>query len=315
MSRVWQLWRVLWFRPVSARGIAVLRIGLGLVLLDQLVALWPALERLVGPNGMVSVDAARHQLPVGRWTPLDAIQDPMLLHGLMALAVLAAVAFVLGWKSRFAGLFCVVFQAWLYQRNPFFMNGGDRVLRLGILYLCAVPCGATWSLDAWLKARKSPLTGPASPLVPATATWLIRLQLCVIYAWSGAQKAATEVWQQGDALYYALSSGNYARFPHWVDSYLAEAWVQGFLRLSSWGTLGWECSFALLVLWPRTRRVALVCGLLFHLGIFVTMSVGTFSTATPLLLLAWLDPAWADRIGSRNRDKCGPRTRAVGASR
>lgn len=299
MRRAWALWRSAWFRPVSARGVAVLRIGLGLVLLDQLLALWPDLPGLVGPDALVSVEAARSQLSVGRWTLLDSLSDPAALDAWMAAAVTAAVLFTVGLGARTAGLCSVVFQAWLYQRDPFFMNGGDRVLRFGVLYLCLVPCAATWSVDAWLRGRWRPLDGPASALVPATATSLIRLQLMAVYTWSGIQKAGTELWQQGDALYYALSSGNYARAPHLMEGLLGSSTFQGVLQISSWAALAWECSFALLVLWPRTRRWALFAGAIFHAGIFLSMSVGTFSTATPLLLLAWLHPEWVERLRER----------------
>lgn len=302
MSRAWAAWRSLWFRPVSARGVAVLRIGVGLLLIDQLLALWPSLARLVGPDGLVTVDAAAQQMPAGRWTPLDHVVDEASLHAWMAAAVLAAVLFTLGLGSRAAGVFSVCFQAWLYQRDPWFMNGGDRVLRLAILYLCTVPCGAAWSVEAWLRQRLWPTDGPVSPLVPATATTLIRVQLMAVYSWSGLQKAGTAAWQQGDALYYALSSANYARYPHWLDGPLGSPTVQVLLSLSSWTVLVWEAGFAALVLWPRTRRLALVVGLAFHVGIFATMSVGIFSTVTPMLLLAWLDPGWVDRWLARRRE-------------
>ncbi len=295
MTGLWQSWSRAWFHPVSARGVAALRIGLGLLLCDQLLALWPHLAGLVGPDALVSVETARAQIPVGRWTPLDGFETLGATQALVGSAIVAGVLFTLGLGARVAGLYSVVVQAWLYQRDPFFMNGGDRVLRLGVLYLCTVPCGAAWSAEAWLRHRWRPLAGPTSPLVPATATVLIRLQLLVLYTWSGIQKASTALWQQGDALYYALSSGNYARALHLWDDALAVPLVQGLLRLSTWSVLTWECGFALLVLWPRTRRLALVAGVGFHLGIFLTMSVGTFSTATPLLLLAWLHPAWVER--------------------
>ncbi len=298
MRWAWSHWRGLWFRPVSARGIAVLRIALGLVLLDQLLALWPDLAGLVGPDALVTVDAARSQIRVGRWTPFDTVGDPAVLHRWMAAAVLAALCFTAGLGARVAGVFSVVFQAWLYQRDPYFMNGGDRVLRLGILYLCTVPCGAAWSVEAWLRQRlRGTPEGPASPLVPATATVLIRLQLMAVYTWSGIQKAGTAAWKEGDALYYALSSGNYARAPHLFDSALASPAVQAVLSASTWVVLAWECGFALLVLWPRTRHWALGIGVAFHASIFLTMTVGVFSTATPLLLLAWLHPAWVERLG------------------
>ena len=102
MRAAWAAWRATWFHPVSARGVAVLRVALGLLLFDQLLALWPELPGLVGPDAMVSVEAARSQLPRGRWTPFDDLEQLQTLHAWTAAAVAAAVLFTVGLGARAA---------------------------------------------------------------------------------------------------------------------------------------------------------------------------------------------------------------------
>ena len=41
-------WNRFWFQPVSARGVAILRVGLGLMLLVNLLELWPLADILLG---------------------------------------------------------------------------------------------------------------------------------------------------------------------------------------------------------------------------------------------------------------------------
>jgi len=47
-------------------------------------------------------------------------------------------------------------------------------------------------------------------------------------------------------------------------------------QIMTWFVLGWELSFPLLMTWKWTRRVGLVFGVLFHLGIFVLMEISVF---------------------------------------
>ena len=44
----------------------------------------------------------------------------------------------------------------------------------------------------------------------------------------------------------------------------------------SWFTVWWEALFPLLVLWRPTRKWALFYGILFHIGIWVTIAIGWF---------------------------------------
>ncbi len=164
------------------------------------------------------------------------------------------------------------------------------MLRLSVLALCLVNSGAALSVDAWLAARRRGTA--ASALVPITAHRLIQLQLMILYLFTGIAKLGGSTWHSGSALYYALSSRTFQRFPHLLEPVLSSWPGQLLLSASTWVTLVWELAFAVMVLWRPTRRWALIIGLVVHAGIAATMMVGSFSFATTWCYLAFLPPSW-----------------------
>ena len=69
-------------------------------------------------------------------------------------------------------------------------------------------------------------------------------------------------------------------------------------------TLLWELLFVPLVMWRRSRPIALAVGVVLHLGIFLTMSVGMFGPASVWGYQAFWWDRWPWRRGS-NPDVSG----------
>lgn len=290
---LWRAWSWFWFRPVSASGAGIMRILMGVMLVMTTIDLFPELELLVGPDGVHSASAAAKGVRMGRWTWFDQVDSMQAVTAIHCATLVVNLLFLLGFKSRTMGILSVMAHAALYQRNGWFMNGGDRLVREFTLYLSLVPCGAAYSVDAWLKRRRE--AWPSSPLIPIVAHRLIQLQLCVMYAASGWDKYVTGSWKSGHALYFALSSENYQRSSELVHPLVATEWGQGFLQVGTAITLYWELGFALLVLWRPTRWVALIMGVLIHAGIHVTMLVAFFSAASVWGYLSFLPYDWVER--------------------
>lgn len=293
-------WNRFWFLPVPASSIGLLRLVLGLLLVTDHLLLLPQLDLLFGADGPVPVAAAAGELPWPRWTWMDLVEDPLTLRLVWAAGLAVYVLFAAGFKGRLFALLALAVQVSLYQRDPFYQHGGDRVFRLATLYLCTVPCAASLSLDAWWRARKAGVQGLAARLlppvtVPVIAHRLVQLQLAVIYVHSGYVKAQGRSWEDGTALYYAMSNGQYARAPWLVEPLLQSDLFVLFSRVATWVTLGWEAGFLLLIAWKPTRLLAIVIGLFVHGGIFFNLSVGSFSTVMLALYITLLDPQKLDR--------------------
>lgn len=290
MRRLLDLWNRVWFAPVDARALGVMRVTLGLLLLVFHISLWPELTRFFGDTGVLDPRALREGWTPWRWSHLDGL-DPTGLHLAHGAGLLVILAFTLGIGGRFTAWLTFALLVATWHRDPFLQNGGDRLLRIWTLSLALSPLTRAVSVDAWWARRQG---RPLPTTVPAVSTRLVQLQLMVMYGYTAIAKMSGSTWVNGNAIYYALSDLGYSRAPALADAALAIPAVRLAARVATWATLGWELAFVPLVLWRRTRWIALGIGLLVHGGIWLSMSVGIFSWAAMWGYLAWIDP---DKLG------------------
>lgn len=154
------------------------------------------------------------------------------------------------------------------------------------LLLCFLPANRAFSLDARLG-----LAAP-SQTVPAWTLWLLRAQVGLVYFWGGVAKLN----------------------PDWLRAMPMLDWMEarrGFWLVGpalAWDPTAWFMSYAGLLLdlllfpalvWRRTRLVALLAAIAFHLTNAIVFSIGIF----PYLMIAWtllfLDPSWPRRAFRR----------------
>ena len=172
-------------------------------------------------------------------------------------------------------------------------NAGDTIRGITLFYLMLCPSGAAWSVDRIIQRRRLGTTFPA--YVWPWGLRLLFIQLVLIYFMNGLYKVTGTNWLAGDSLYYVLCDLTLTRFSF---AQLPIPFV--VTQVSTWLVLAWELSFPLLVLFRRTRWLALAIGVAFHLGIFATMELGGFVPYVLCLylpLLPW--ERWAD--GGRPR--------------
>jgi hypothetical protein len=299
LARLWAAWDRWWFVPVDARVLAAMRISLGVMLTVSWVLLWPELELLYGDEGLVD-----HRVVTRSWTDwrishLDNLSGPGL-HAAHALGLVALLSFTAGFGTRVANVLVAAALVGLYHRDPWIQNGGDRLLRMWALYMCLTPSGAVWSVDAWIRDRRG---APAVTTVPMFGLRLVQLQVCWMYLDTGVEKLTGSGWTDGSAISWALGDGTFNRAPWLIDPLLYTTVGQAAAYVVTLLTLVWELLFVPLVLWRRTRAVGLVVGIVLHLGIFLTMSVGMFGPASVWGYQAF----WWDRWPWRGRASAGGR--------
>jgi hypothetical protein len=170
----------------------------------------------------------------------------------------------------------------------------------------------TFRRKRFLRAGKSPEEAAAlrsEPVcIPAWPVRLMQIQLVILYLCTGLAKLGEQFlrglfslcnewvagrfanglaefaqgvchedsqWLNGEAVYQVLNDISLTRWP-WC------AWPLPLLvcRLLSWSTLLFEIGFPLFVLFRRVRPWLLLCGVLFHTGIWFHTEVGYFSPVT-----------------------------------
>jgi hypothetical protein len=297
----WPLGRWAWLtRPVRAERLAALRIGLSLVLLvDVLTTYLPHAHDFFGRDSLGSpglFPVFPHGKPLPgtwhladwfgwwldqtncNWSVLQGVEDPGLIGAAMVVWALATAGLLVGAATRLNAVVVWLLSTSFASLNTNIDNGGDVVRGIVLFYLMLCPCGAAWSVDAWLWRRRHPNLGPV--FVYPWALRLLFVQMIFIYWCNGVEKFAGVDWREGNSLYYVLSDLTLAR---WSYAQVQVPW--GLTRGLSWIVLTWELLFPLFMVWRWSRIVALWMGALFHLGIWVNLELGFFG---PYMLCLYL---------------------------
>jgi Vitamin K-dependent gamma-carboxylase len=212
-----------------------------------------------------------------------------LAYAIVILGIIIAFLMIIGWQSRLAT--CTTWLVWvsLWNRNPLLLDGDDAVLKIMCFYLMLSPCGNNWSVDAYL--HKMP---------QHTAVWPLRLmqfQIALIYFVSGWVKFHSPEWLDGMIMQYVLIHPQYSRWHGWaiIDKPMVVGLLTGLAGFIRW----WELLFPLLLLNTNTRKLSILIGILFHVGLLLTMNLRWFAVIMLVLYLALI----ANSIFLRFEDK------------
>jgi hypothetical protein len=153
---------------------AIVRIGFSLVWVLFLLREWPHRAELYGPDGSWSFDLAKrliagnHAFTVLMWSDRRAWFE--LVY---AVAIVAGLMLLLGWRTRTASLLFMVGVLSLQNRSIFVGDGGDNVIHLMAIYLVFTRCGQVWSLDRRRALREAAAgkQGGADPV--GIALWAV----------------------------------------------------------------------------------------------------------------------------------------------
>lgn len=252
------------FAEGDASAAAAIRIAFGALVLFTLWDLYPVLDLLLGHTGYFGTLDQRPSL--GITNLLYYYDSSLALRIWFCVAICAAAFTLLGLYTRVAvpvSLFCLLLA---HDRNPFMLFGADIVLfNLGF-WLLFLRSDRAWSADAWVRQQVGHRNPRMIPLWPVKA---IQIQVALIYLRTALAKVGTEPWQDGSAVYYALTVLGNDLFPEIMQWKL-------FLSVLTYATLGIEFLFAFLVFWKPTRWFAILSAVMLHVGIDLLMSIRLF---------------------------------------
>jgi hypothetical protein len=281
------LWERFWFRTIPPQIYAVLRIALGLVGTGTLLGLSDITTHW-DPAGLVPTGGAS---AIKAWV---LARDAGMVAGvaLWAGCLVAFVAMTAGIRTAFTVPMAFVSLILQLRWNPQPLSGAHQAMQGFLFCLMWANSGSVWSVDAWLARRRSAASPAAAPVSIAPLR-LIRYQVALVYLASGLWKLYNPFWRDGSAVYYVLQNNVFRRFP-------AVPGVEAFAPVATYTTLFWEVAFAPLLLYRRTRVIALTVGVLIHLGMFALLEIGPFHLVMLASYLAFLDPGTVARHGARS---------------
>lgn len=249
-------------REVHAAPLALFRILFGALMLWSLIRFaskgWIR-ELYIEPKLFFSYYGFGWVQPIGEATGL-----------IFVIAGLAALGILLGYRTKWSiGLFFLSF-TWIelmdkttYLNHYYFVS----VLSFLMLFL---PMGAYASLDAWRDPNRR------AEFVPAWTIWSIQLLLGIVYFYAGLAKLNSDWLLQAMPLGIWLTSSY--DFPL-LGELFQERWVH---YLFSWSGALYDLSIPFLLLWHRTRLVAFVLVVFFHLMTRMLFPIGMF----PYIMIA-----------------------------
>ncbi|MGW6129346.1 HTTM domain-containing protein [Cellulomonas sp. NPDC055163] len=273
--------------PHALTGVAVARVLVGTAALGSLLVNLPVRHYVWGTGARWA----------RTWPDDDAWGWPVTVLGpdlpragfdvLYAAALLAAAAFLLGWRTRWSGVALLVLGSAVLRLDPLAADAGDDVARITLVYLCLARSGARWSLDA-RRARRREVRGHdaagtegvpdgwVGTLVHNLAVALLVFQACLIYLVAGLTKLVGSTWLGGTAVAYALGDHRYAPWPALNELVVS---LPGVVVAASVGSVALQVLFPVLLLWRPTRALVLAAAVSMHVGIAVLLGLPFFSLA------------------------------------
>lgn len=155
------------------------------------------------------------------------------------------------------------------------------------LLFCFLPANASYALDNKLWRRQ------ARAHIPAYLLWLLRAQVGLVYFNAGLAKLSTDWLIHAQPLNIWLN----ARTDTPIIGPLLAYWPTALAM--SWAGFLFDTTIAAFLLWPKSRHLAYLALITFHLLTGQLFNIGLF----PLIMIAcapiFFDPGWPRRLRSK----------------
>jgi Vitamin K-dependent gamma-carboxylase len=271
------------------RSLAALRIVLAVLVLADLAGRVTDISAHYTDEGVLPRSVLLEDV-LSQWSFSLSLMngEPFFQALLFGVAVLAALALLVGYHTRLATIVLWVVLLSIQLRNPLILNNGDRLLRMLLFWGMFLPLGAHWSVDRALKVARSEL----SMRFLSLATVGLLMQIAFVYWFTALEKSGRDWRVDGTALYYALSNDQWAT-P--IGSYLLYHLPPLLLEVLTFATITLEAFGAFLLFCPvltgPVRTGAILAFMSLQLGIWFMMDIGLFSLVSAFCMVCFL-PSW-----------------------
>ena len=275
-------------KPEDERIYATVRMGFALVVLLNLLFMWPDRQVFLSDAGLSESEVVQSQ---ARWVYLSVFGlggSEVFVTGVMLVTAVALVMLLTGTGARLAAIWVFVWHVSYRTRTPLTTAGWDFVLQSFSFLVMISPLGKYWTLGALVRRGEVSLAP-----VPRYGLVLMRLQVVVIY-WQAVLSRLVypaPYWRNGEFLsYYMLS--HHSRWPG--------GWVleQGdMLTLATFGIQLSELAIPVLLWIRKTRWWGALLGAVLHAGIaVVTFDIFLFSLSMVMTYLCFLRKEDVERL-------------------
>jgi len=194
--------------------------------------------------------------------------SPTVLYGLVAMGLLNGVLLLLGIAPRLQALGIFFFYYQFGHHNSILSDNQDVMMRMYALMLAMGPLDniTIWDRFGTSMNKNTTTSWPMWPF----RCW--QILVCLVYLGAGYGKLSSDVWWDGEALYYPPYEEGFGRF--WNPDFIFNR--MGPIKLLTWSTLALEC-ICMFTIWPKaTRKFTFFSIVGLHLGIELTMIMHIF---------------------------------------
>lgn len=270
---------------IDLRALATLRIGLGLLILADLVWRAPHIEGFYSDVGALPRSAA------GTFTLYGLSGSVAFQAVLFVVAAVFAVMLTIGYQTWIATAASWFLLASMHQRNLLLNNSGDHLLVLLLFWGMFLPYGARASVDA----RTGRIGRELPRVVLSVGSLALLMQVFFVYFFTALLKNY-QVWvEDQSALYLALNLDKFARPAGraLLDFPMIVAWLS---PLTWWAEL--LGPFLPFVPWrtPLFRTLAAAAFIGFHLTLIAVFELAMFAYICIVAWIVFLPPEFWDRL-------------------
>lgn len=262
---------------------SLFRIIFGLYLMVHFAHLLPWAPEVFSSAGMLGEGALS---PLLSLLPniLRLDDSPAAVIALVFSAVVAALAFTIGWRDRLVAFWLWYVLACLYTRNPLIANPALPYVGWMLLAHLCIPAQPYGSVAARGRIRPS-----GDWVMPAAIFSAASIVLALSYSYSGYTKLLSPSWVSGDTLSYVLQN------PLARDWWLRDLFLAlpaSVLSGLTWFILAVELAYAPLVLIARLRPWLWSSMLIVQVGFLFLLDFPDLTFAMLVFHLLTFDPAW-----------------------
>jgi hypothetical protein len=210
------------------------------------------------------------------------------LHVVVMIVLLICIILGLGYRFVMP-LFCIGFSYLFLIDKTTYRNHFYLIILISFL-MSFMPASQAFSLDARLRPQKSGQT------VPLWTLWLLRAQFTIVYIFGGIAKLNAD-WLRGEPLRMWLAQET--DFPL-IGKLFTQHWMPYFF---SYGGLFFDLLIVPLLMWRRTRPVAVLLAIFFHLTNARLFHIGIFPWFMMAAVPLFFEPDWIRQVLRKITDR------------
>lgn len=264
--------RLAFWTELDLRSLAVFRIAMGLCMCSDLATkLFFARDFYSDWGLMPRTYWVSNYMNNSKISLMLANGEAWFQYAFLLVALICAILFTVGYKTRFFQVITVILLGSIQSRNYLLLSAADDLLRLSLFWSLLLP------LDRYYSVANPTLTTPPQTETNyrSIAGGLFVLQLVIMYLFTAFYKLNPTWTTDSSAIYYALNIDHFTTpLGKWLSQFTE------FGKLLTRVTLFWEFVGPLLVFVPFknkiVRSVAAFGFIGFHMGLAVCLNLGTF---------------------------------------